>query len=197
MGHRWFGSVSRNSWKFSSKSFDYSPQKFTIFHRKAYHFAESGQGEQTSQHSSSLSAKHWTVFLPSQEPSQKAASNQDELFHFSAVGEGDSENPVISRKPFDQHPHTQRLLLTHSNLDKNKFLTIATSSPGLLSQLCLWALDKVCLPPKMPNPRVQSSGSRVTAELKLITCQTEGPESPWSQFVSEISKIYTETAALR
>lgn len=101
------------------------------------------------------------------------------------------ENPLTNK-----HPHTRRLLLTHSNLDKNRSLTIATSSLGHLFPLCFWAPNKVCLPPKMPNPRSQSSGSRITAELKLTTCQTKAPESLWSQFVTETLKIFTETGAL-
>lgn len=74
------------------------------------------------------------------------------------------------------HLHALRFLLNHSNLDKNKSLITATSSLGLLFPLCLSELDKICSSPNMPNPRVQSSGSQITAELKLSTCQTEAPE---------------------
>lgn len=76
-------------------------------------------------------------------------------------------------------------------------MTIATSSLGLLLPLCLWALDKVCLPPKMPNPRLQSSVSRITAELKLITLQTKAPESLGSQVCKQdLKNLHRDSSSL-
>lgn len=82
-----------------------------IFHRKACNFAkEVDREEQTSQHSNSLSAKHQTVFLTSQELSQKEASNQDELFVFLQKGKEIPKILLFQENPLTNiHTHTEAL----------------------------------------------------------------------------------------
>lgn len=61
-----------------------------IFHREVYLFARKVDRENKKQANTAVPClPNTAVFLPSQESSQKATSNQDELFHFSAEGEGD------------------------------------------------------------------------------------------------------------